>query len=125
MKGRNIIQEKSFEFAVKTIKLVRYLQEIKKEFVISNQLLKAACSVGANIEEAIGGQSKKDFIAKISIAYKEAREANYWIRLLENSQIVNSVETNDLLIKSEECCKILSSILVTLKSGIQMNKKIS
>lgn len=80
MKGRNIIQEKSFEFAVKTIKLVRYLQEIKKEFVISNQLLKAACSVGANIEEAIGGQSKKDFIAKISIAYKEAREANYWIR---------------------------------------------
>ena len=116
MKGSNIIQEKSFELAIKTIELVGYLQNVKKEYVISNQLLRAACSVGAYVEEAIGGQSDKDFIAKISIAYKEAREANYWIRLLEASNILKNNDTNILLLKSTECCKILASILVTLKS---------
>ena len=72
MKEHNIIQEKSFAFAIRIINLYKYLIAEKKEFVLSKQLLRSGTSIGANVEEAIGGLSKKDFIAKISIAYKEA-----------------------------------------------------
>ena len=78
----NIIQTKSFAFAIRIVNAYKYLQSEKKEFVLSKQMLRSGTSIGANVEEAIGGQSKKDFIAKISIAYKEARETKYWIKLL-------------------------------------------
>ena len=85
MKKNNIIQIKSYDFAVKIVNLYRYLSREKREIVLSKQLLRSGTSIGANIEEAIGGQSRKDFYAKLTIAYKEARETHYWIRLLRDT----------------------------------------
>ena len=77
----NLVRELSYEFAIQIVKLCRLLQE-QKEFILSAQLMRSGTSVGANVEEASAGQSRKDFIAKMSIASKEARESNYWLRLL-------------------------------------------
>ena len=85
--------DKSFDFAVRVARLYRYLCEDKREYVLSKQLLRSGASIGANINEAQAGQSKKDFIAKMSIASKEARESIYWIKLL-TSIVKSSVEAN-------------------------------
>lgn len=113
----NIIQQKSFAFAVRVVNAFKYLQSNEKEFVLSKQLLRCGTSIGANVEEAIGAQSKKDFIAKISIAYKEARETKYWLRLFEATNYLNQNMTMALLDDTEELCKILSSILVSSKAN--------
>jgi len=81
----NIIQDKSYKFALRVINLYKYLIQNKKEYILSKQILRSGTSIGANIEEAIGGYSEKDFIAKLSLAYKEARESKYWINLLIDS----------------------------------------
>lgn len=111
----NIIQVKSFAFAIRIVNAYKYLQSEKKEFVLSKQMLRSGSSIGANVEEAIGGQSKKDFIAKISIAYKEARETKYWIKLLFATNYMDEKAANALLQDIEELSKILSSILVSSK----------
>lgn len=85
MKKDNIVQIKSYAFAVRVVKACQYLNNEKKEFVLSKQLLRSGTSIGANIEEAIGGQSDKDLFAKLTIAYKEARESHYWVRLLKDT----------------------------------------
>ena len=77
MKSDNIVQTKSYDFALRIVKVYKYLCQEKKEFVLSKQLLRSGTSVGAYIEESIGGQSKTDFFAKMTIAYKEARESKY------------------------------------------------
>ncbi len=82
---KNVLRDKSYSFALRIIKAYQYLCNDKKEFVLSKQLLRAGTSIGANVEEAIGGQSEKDFFSKISISYKESRETHYWIRLLKDS----------------------------------------
>ena len=76
MKGNNIIQDKSFAFAVRIVKAYQYLVSEKKEYVLSKQFLRSGTSIGANVEEAIGSQSIPEFLAKLSISYKEARETN-------------------------------------------------
>jgi four helix bundle protein len=119
----NIIQIKSFEFAVRIINAVKYLQNDKREFILSKQIMRSGTSIGANIEEAIGGQSTKDFIAKLSISYKEARETVYWLKLLKATDYLNQDEANSLIQDAEELCKILSSILISTKQKI--NKKIN
>ncbi len=116
MKGNNIIQEKSFAFAVRAVKLVQSLQQEKREFVLSKQFLRASTSIGANVEESIGGQSEKDFLSKLSIAYKEARETMYWLRLLHATDYITQPEADSMLTDAEELCKILGKIQVTLKS---------
>lgn len=85
MKQDNVIQEKAYAFALRIIQLNQFLKTEKREFELSRQVLKSGTSIGANVEEAIGGQSENDFYAKMSIAYKEARETHYWIRLLRDS----------------------------------------
>lgn len=110
MKKENVIQKKSYSFAVKMVKLYQHLSSEKREFVLSKQLLRSGTSIGANVEEAIGGQSRKDFYAKLSIAYKEARESNYWIRLLNDTNYLSNEETIPLLRDSEEILKIIGSI---------------
>lgn len=92
MKNDNVIQIKSYAFAVKIIKIYQFLANDKKEFVLSKQLLRSGTSIGANIEEAIGGQSSKDFYAKLTIAYKEARETHYWIRLLRDTNYLKKTK---------------------------------
>ena len=113
----NIIQQKSFAFAIRIVNVFKYLQSEKKKFALSKKLLNSGTSIGANVEEAIGGQSKKDFISKISIAYKEARETKYWLRLLEATNHLEEKEVKALLDDVEELCKILSSILVSSKQS--------
>lgn len=113
----NIIQQKSFAFAIRIVNAYKYLQSDKKEFVLSKQLLRCGTSIGANMEEAIGGQSKKDFIAKTSIAYKEARETKYWVNLLKATQYLEEKEADSIMNDAEELCKILSSILISSKQN--------
>lgn len=85
MMKENQIQIKNYQFALRIIKLYKYLIEKKKEYVLSKQILRRGTSIGANIEEGIAGQSKADFIAKFQIALKESRETHYWLRLLIDS----------------------------------------
>ena len=109
----NIILDKSFEFAVRVVKLYRYLCDDKKEYVLSKQLLRCGTSIGANINEAQAGQSKNDFIAKMAIASKEARESKYWIDLLIKTNYLNQSDnhTKSLLNDIEEIIKLLTSIV--------------
>ncbi len=113
----NVVQQKSFAFAIRVVNAYKYLTEQKKEFVLSKQLLRSGTSIGANVEEATGGQSKKDFIAKISISYKEARETKYWLNLLTATDYLDEKLSKSLLDDAEELCKILSSILLTTKQS--------
>jgi four helix bundle protein len=113
----NIIQIKSYAFAVRIVKVYQYLCEQKKEYVLSKQLLRSGTSIGANIEEAIGGQSGKDFYAKLTIAYKEARETHYWVRLLTDTNYLSKEENESLLNDIEELLKIIGSIQKTLRAN--------
>lgn len=117
MKSENLIQSKSYQFALRTVKLFGYLSKEKKEFVLSKQILRSGTSIGANIEEAIGGQSKADFIAKLQIALKESRETHYWIRLLIDSNYLDKKPGESILNDCEELLKLLSAILKTSKSN--------
>jgi four helix bundle protein len=110
----NLIQEKSFNFAIRIIHLYKQLID-KKEYVLSKQLLRSSTSVGANIEEANGGFSKRDFTAKMGIALKEARETKYWLRLIHVSKIVE-IDVTDYLKEIEEIVNILTSIVKTLQT---------
>jgi four helix bundle protein len=113
----NIIQIKSYAFAARTVKVYQYLCEEKKEYVLSKQLLRSGTSIGANIEEAIGGQSGKDFYAKLTIAYKEARETHYWVRLLTDTNYLSKEENKSLLYDIDELLKIIGSIQKTLRAN--------
>jgi four helix bundle protein len=118
MKDNNIIQIKSFAFAIKIVNTYKLLQT-KQEYVLSKQLLRSGTSIGANIEEAIGGQSKADFISKLSIAYKEARETLYWIKLLSATEFLPKDTSEDLICDAEEICRIIGKIQITSKSSIR------
>ena len=113
----NILLDKSFAFAVRTVKAYKFLVEDKKEFVLSKQFLRSGTSIGANAEEAVGGQSKADFVSKISIAYKEARETRYWIKLLKATSYFDEVQATRLLADVEEILKILGKIQITSKNN--------
>ena len=117
MKSDNIIQIKSYAFAVRIIKVYQFLSNEKKEFVLSKQLLRSGTSIGANIEEAIGGQSGKDFFAKLTIAYKEARVTHYWIRLLKDTDYLTKEQSESLLEDINELLKIIGSIQKTIRSN--------
>ena len=114
----NIVQQKSFSFAIRIVNLYKYLVSEKKEFVLSKQLLKSGTSIGANVEESIGGQSEKDFLSKLSISYKEARETIYWLKLLKETEYISKNEFESMYNEAEEICKILAKIIITLKSKI-------
>jgi four helix bundle protein len=116
MKKDNVVRDKSFAFAVRIINVYKYLLQEKKEYVLSKQLLRSGTSIGANIEEGIGGQSDRDFLSKISISYKEARETIYWLRLLKATDYLTESEAKSLIEDTEELCKILGKIQLTLKS---------
>lgn len=116
MKSDNVVQIKSYDFALRIVKVYKYLSQEKKEFVLSKQLLRSGTSIGANIEESIGGQSKADFFAKMTIAYKEARESKYWIRLLRDSDYLTIEQSDDLLKDVEELLKIIGSIQKSIRN---------
>lgn len=113
----NLIQEKTYAFAIRIVKLYKYLTKNKKEFVLSKQILRSGTSIGANVEEGIGGQSKKDFLSKVSIAYKESRETGYWLRILKDTDYLKEEEFGSIFCDLEEIQKILSKIIKTTKSN--------
>ncbi|GJM27470.1 MAG: four helix bundle protein [Cyclobacteriaceae bacterium] len=114
MKTSNAVQKKSYQFSLQIIRVCKDLK-IRREFELSKQLLKSGTSIGANVEEALGAPSKKDFINKLSIAYKEARETTYWIKLLKSANKIPSSRVMDLLDESQQLERILVSILKTSK----------
>ncbi len=118
MKEQNLIQEKSLYFGRQIVSSYLTVSKEKKEYVLSKQLLRSGTSIGANIEEALGGQSSKDFISKLSIAYKEARETLYWLKLIQSSGLLDESMCAELLILNIEIIKILSKILTTSKQRL-------
>lgn len=116
MKSDNIVQHKSFAFAIRIVNLYKFLTTEKKEFILSKQLLRSGTSVGANIEESIEGQSEKDFVSKLSIAYKEARESVYWLKLLRATDYLSQEQVESLLADAEEICRIIGKIQLTIKT---------
>jgi four helix bundle protein len=117
MKKNNIIQDKTFDFAIMIIELYKDLRFNKKEFVLSKQVLRSGTSIGANVEEAIGGSSRRDFHAKMNIAYKESRETRYWLRLLRKTNFIDQNQFNLLIEQCDQISKILTSITFTLKKN--------
>lgn len=112
----NIIKTKSFEFALRIIKLFKHLQSEKKEYILSKQILRSGTSVGAMVREAEHAQSSADFIHKLSIAQKEANETEYWLELLHQSDYLEEAQFRSIYNDANEICKLLAAILKSSKS---------
>jgi four helix bundle protein len=114
--AENAIVEKSYAFALRILKLGKFLQDEKREHTVSRQILRCGTSIGANVEEAQGGQTRADFTAKLYIALKEARETRYWLRLLRDSQYLDERQAASLIDDVDELLRILSAILISVKA---------
>ncbi len=115
----NILADKSFEFALRVIKMYKHLKNFKGEYVMSKQLLRSGTSVGANICESEHSESKQDFIHKLSIGQKEINETLYWIRLLYKSDYLTDVEFKSIFSDAQELLKLLTSSIKTAKSNLK------
>ena len=114
------ITERVFAFAVRIIRLCKFLEsQDRVSRTLSNQLLRSGTSIGANVEEAQAGQSKADFTAKMSIARKESRETHYWLRLLHASELVDESNLSDIIQESDELVRILTSIVKSTQTGVK------
>lgn len=113
----NIIRNKSFDFSVRIVKLHKILFDERNEKIMSKQLLRSATSIGANIEESLAAFSKKEFIFKLQISYKEAFESRYWLKLLFKTEYIKQSEFESLLFDAEEIIKIMTVILKSSKEN--------
>lgn len=116
----NVIENKSFLFAIRIVRLCNYLHSEKKEYTLSNQILKSGTSIGANIVEAQQAQSKRDFLSKVNIALKEAYETDYWLRLLKETDYITSSQFESIYKDCTEIIKILISITRTTKYNLKL-----
>ena len=117
MKQENLILDKSYKFGLRIVKLYLHLKKKKIDNGLCSQILRSGTSVGANIEEAVGGSSRKDFINKMQVSYKEARETRYWLRLLMDSELLEKKLANSFITDCEEILKILTTILKSSKGS--------
>lgn len=117
--NRSIVESKSFNFAIRIVNLYKYLTDNKKEYVLSKQILKSGTSVGANISEALQGQSRKDFLMKMNIALKECSETKYWLRLLSATNYIGDIQANSIMKDCTELEKMLTSIVKTTSTTIE------
>lgn len=117
-RSQSIVQEKSFHFAIQLVNYTRRLRKDSTDLVLTRQLLRSGTSIEANVEEALGEQSSKDFISKLAIAAKEAREAGYWLRLIRETQPHNHPQLASLLAECGELVKMLNSIILTTRSKL-------
>ena len=113
----NAIEEKSFHFSVRIVKLCRFLQENKKEYILSKQLMRSGTSIGANIIESQQAQSRADFVSKLNIALKEAVETNYWLRLLHATDYLTDSEYTSMITNCKELEKLLTAIIKTTRNS--------
>jgi len=111
--SKSIVADKSFSFAVRIVRLYKWICAEKKEFVLSKQLLRSGTSIGANVSEALQGQSKRDFLMKMNIALKEASETKYWLRLLKETEYLSDKQQQPILNDCIELEKLLTSIVRT------------
>jgi four helix bundle protein len=107
----NVLDEKSFDFAVKTVKLYKKIIKEEKEYVLPKQFLRSGTSIGANVAEANGGISTADFSSKVSIAYKESLETKFWLRLFEATDYIKTDEFEEMFEKADELSRIMFSVL--------------
>ncbi len=114
----NVVLDKSFKFAVEIIKLVKSVQESKKEFILTKQLLRCGTSIGANVREGNNGESRADFIHKLSIAQKECSETIYWLELLKETDYLTTAQFHEAHTAAVELIRLLTSILKTAKNHI-------
>jgi len=117
LKQENLILTKTYNFGLRILKLYLHLRKEKVDIGLCSQLLRSGTSIGANTEEAVGGSSRKDFINKLQIAYKEARETMYWLRLLSDSEILDQKLAESFITDCEEIIKILTAIINSSKAG--------
>ena len=117
-RSQSIVQDKSFRFAVQIVGYIRRQQKDHVNLVLNRQLLRSGTSIGANVEEALGGQSSKDFISKLAIAAKEARETGYWLRLIRDTQPHSQQELADLSKDCDGLVRMLNSIILTTRSKL-------
>lgn len=115
---KNILKDKSFAFAVRTIKLFQYLTEIKKEYILSKQLLRSGTAIGALVREAQNAESTKDFIHKLGISQKECDETIYWLELLKETEYLNEKEFESINHEANELLKMLRSAIITSKKNL-------
>ncbi len=115
MRNDNIIVLKSKDFALRIIRLYVFLTESKREYVLSKQILRCGTSIGANVKEAMRGQSKPDFYSKLNIALKEASETEYWLELLHESNMIDDAAFESIYFDCQEIIKILVSVTKTQK----------
>ena len=113
----SIVAQKSFQFAIRITKLYLYLKDQRQEFILAKQLVRSGTSIGANTEEAVAAQSKPDFIHKLHIALKEARETSYWLRLLHAVNLIETAAFESIHKDCIELQKMLSSIILTSKKN--------
>ena len=115
MKTESIIVRKTYSFAIEIIVLYKHLVNVKREFVLSKQLLRSGTSIGANVNEGVAAISKKDFVYKLSISVKEARETIYWLNLLRDSEYIDNIHFEKICNSCIEILRILNSIILTTK----------
>jgi four helix bundle protein len=114
----NIVMDKSFAFAVKIVKLVKSVQDQKKEYLLTKQLIRSGTSIGANVREGNNAESKADFIHKLSIAQKECSETIYWLELLKETEYISEEQFQSVQTNAVELIKLLTSILKSTKFNI-------
>lgn len=112
--AKSILKEKAYKFALRMVKLFQHLSSDKREFVLSRQVLRSGTSIGANIEEAYQGESKADFVHKLAIANKEAFETRYWLRLLRDSEMLESKLANSLI---DDCSELNAMLVASIKTS--------
>jgi four helix bundle protein len=121
----DVLREKSYAFALRIVRMFKHLSQEKREFVLSKQTLRSGTSIGANIAEASQGQSKLDFVHKLSISLKEAVETEYWLQLLQDSDYLTTKQAGSLIDDCEELQRLLTSSIKTTKAGIASKRPIS
>ena len=113
----NVLRDKSYAFALRIIKLYKYLSESNREYVLSKQILRSGTSIGANIVEATQAQSRMDFVSKLSISLKESFETEYWLNLLRDSEYLSNAQAESLIMDCCELQKILTASIKTAKAN--------
>lgn len=113
----NIILTKTYNFAIRIVRLYQYLCREKKEFELSKQVLRSGTSIGSNAEEAVGGLSRKDFLAKLGVSYRETRETRYWLRLLRDTDYISAEQAQSMLDDAEEILRIITAIQKSTKDN--------
>jgi len=117
MKKGNVVREKSFNFAIRSINMYKVLSNERKEFILSKQLLRSGTSIGANIREALNAESKTDFVHKLAIAQKECDETCYWLELLHETRFIKEIEFDSINCDATELLRIIRSIIISTKNN--------